>query len=82
MQIFVKLITGDCVTLDVKPLDLIERIKKRIEELTGIASQQQRYSFGAVVLKDDYCLADYDIKHESTIYLTRVSHDLRKTIHR
>lgn len=72
MQIFIKLINGDSVTLDVKPLDPIERIKTRVEELTGIAAQQQRYSFGALVLNDEHCLSDYNIEHESTIYLTRV----------
>ena len=67
MQIFVKLLKGDSVALDVKPLDLIEDVKKRIEEMIKITAQQQQYSFGAVLLQDGHCLSDYNIQHGSTI---------------
>ena len=69
MQIFVKLLNGDSVALEVKPLDLIEEIKKRLEEATGIEAQQQQFGFGAILLEDGRSLSDYSIQHESTINL-------------
>ena len=69
MKIFVKLLNGDSVALEVKPLDLIEEIKKRLEEATGIEAQQQQFSFGAILLEDGRSLSDYSIQHESTINL-------------
>ena len=69
MKIFVKLLNGHSVALEVKPLDLIEEIKKRLEEATGIEAQQQQFSFGAILLEDGRSLSDYSIQHESTINL-------------
>lgn len=69
MKIFVKLLNGHSVALEVKPLDLIEEIKKRLEEATGIEAQQQQFGFGAILLEDGRSLSYYSIQHESTINL-------------
>ena len=69
MKVFVKMLSGEKITLDVNPSDNVERIKQLVENATTIDASDQRLSFGSVVLDDSHRLSDYNISHESTIYL-------------
>jgi len=73
MQIFVKLITGENITLEVESSDTVEAVKGKIEEKEGIPARIQRLVFGGNELQEGITLADYDVKPGDTILLFPVN---------
>ena len=69
MQIFVKMRTGETVTLDVEPSDTIEVIKQKIQDKKDIMFDQQRIIFRGKQLEDDRTLSYYRIGRENTVHL-------------
>lgn len=70
MQIYVKILTGKTITLDIEASDPIENVKSKIQEKEGILPENQILTFDGETLENDRTLADYNIQKESTIYLT------------
>ena len=75
MQIFVKTVTGETFTLEVKRSDRIEKVKAKIQDKVGVKPEQQHLTFAEQQLKDGWTLAEYHIPNESTLHLVVLLHD-------
>lgn len=76
MQIFVKTLKGEIITLDIENFHTIDSVKIKIQEKVGISSHRQRLvlptNTGNQLIRLDeggLTLRDYNISNESTIHL-------------
>lgn len=68
-HIFVRSAKGEMTTLDISPTDTVKDVKVKVRRTSRVPSNMPRLYFQGEQLQDDRLLSDYNIKHESTLYL-------------
>ena len=68
LSLFIKLLTGETLEYNTQPSDLVEDIKRRIQDHKGIPVDQQRLIFAGQQLEDGRALSDYNIINGTTLH--------------
>ena len=69
MQIFIKLLTGKTITVNVASTDTVTQVKQKVQELQQVPASEQRLIYSGNNLEDAKTLGEYDIPKEATLYL-------------
>ena len=75
MQIFVKLLTGKVITIDVQAADTVLDLKKKVASVEKIEIDKQKLIFSGNTLENDKKLTEYDIEAQSTVFAITVVQD-------
>ena len=67
--VFVKTLTGRTLVLNVSPENTIFDLKRKLYDIEGISTDDQRLIFASQLLEDHRTLSDYNIQKESTIHM-------------
>jgi len=72
MQLFVRTLTGETVTIDCTSASTVEYIKAVLAEKTGVDAEEQRLLFAAKPLDDETTVEECGLIEESTIDMLAV----------
>ena len=68
MQIFIKTLNGNSITINVNSTDTIISIKNKIREKEGVPIEIQRLTYNKYLINEK-TLSDYNIQNESNLLL-------------
>lgn len=69
MKIFIALVSGRSITMEVDPEDTVANVKAKIQEREGVPPEHQRLLHGGNQLDDDFTLDFYQIQNNATLHL-------------
>jgi ubiquitin-large subunit ribosomal protein L40e len=69
MELFVKGLDGETMTIKVNSSDMVDNLKEKILYMTAIPVHAQCLIFAGKQLEDGRTLADYNIQGSSTIHV-------------
>ena len=69
MEVFVKTLTGQTLTLEVATTDLVHTVKEQVARRTRVPPCQQRLSYAGRQLEDLRALSDYNVRADTTMHL-------------
>lgn len=69
LQIYVKMMTGKTISLNVESLDTVVHVKALIQAHEGILVGQQRLICEGKQMEDGHTLSDYNIREGSVLHL-------------
>ena len=72
IQVFVEIITGKTITLNVEQSNTIEYIKDKIKDYDDEDLNQYKLSISGMLLEDNKTLEYYNIKNQPTLHLVQV----------
>ena len=67
MQLFVKTLTGATLTVDIQGSSIVDELKQKISEQTGVSAEEITLIHGLTVLAGESTLEALGIEEESTI---------------
>ena len=71
MQIFVRLLTGKTITLEVEASDTTENVKDKIQDKEGIPPDLQMLVLIRQFLEDDHTLIDNNIIEKAALHFEK-----------
>jgi len=69
MNVIIKTYSGKAIILEVEPSDIIETLKKKIQEVEGILPDQQILIYAGKELENDRTCFECNIQKHSTLHL-------------
>lgn len=70
MRVFIKFLTGRCLTLEVQPSDSIDSVKQQIKERSGFLKADDRMILicAGAILEGGQTVSQFRINHDSTVH--------------
>ncbi|KAF2449242.1 Nmr based structural model of the Ubch8-ubiquitin complex [Karstenula rhodostoma CBS 690.94] len=69
IKLFVKDVNGETYTFEVHPSDLVNELKQKIQEKSGLVPDKQRLVYAGKQLQDGFMLSCYGIFQDSFLHL-------------